>query len=373
MMFATRIAVLGMLLLSVHAAQAEETSVLKDVSASVMAGHSRIAFQFAGDVRFSTEQGKNAVRIVFSRTRAASAQVLARQVLTAGPVESIAFQRPASDSIIAVISLTAGSTYRCVCPASGTELYVDVKGSAAVRQRLVPAKPVKAQTAPAAAPAVAVQEPARTSGSSSLIDIPGVARRQMEQENARQDKRAGRMSEDMAGLPAGSVVLISVLIGLGVTVVLLGLVARSQRTPLPVPVAAVTVPDPAVTPVQMTRIHPLYVDDDDMKPEPERVRALFSAPMREEEPEEDYGRETSLQLARTFRRGSEEISLARKFHEHPTSTLTPAKMQTAMSRATTKTQRLSAARKLGVGRGEFDLADKLKAMSQSPVKKEEQA
>ena len=74
-----------------------------------------------------------------------------------------------------------------------------------------------------------------------------------------------------------------------------------------------------------------------MKPEPERIRALFSAPMREEEPEEDFGRETSLQLARTFRRGSEEITLARKFHEHPTSPLTPAKMQTAMSRATTKT------------------------------------
>ena len=108
-----------------------------------------------------------------------------------------------------------------------------------------------------------------------------------------------------------------------------------------------------------------------MKPEPERIRALFNAPVREEDPEEDAGRETSLQLARTFRRGSEEITLARKFHERPSPALTPAKMQTAMARATTKSQRLTAARKLGVGRGEFDLAEKLKALSQPPATNEE--
>lgn len=371
MMYATRIAVLGSLLFLASASRAEETSVLNDVSSSVVGGHCRIAFEFTGDVRFSTEQGKNVVRIVFSRTRAASMQVLAKKVLGAGPVESITFQRPAFDSIIATLTLLSGSTYRCICPASGTELFVDVRGSAAVRQPVAAAKPVQVRTQPATPPPVAVQEPAPLASSSSLIDIPGVARRQMEQENMDDVRHADHATTDTPQRPTIPVLLISVSLSLLVTAIVLVLAGRAMRSAQPVVVSAVPEPERAPQPLQVSRALAAYHEDDDMKPEPERVRALFSAPMREEEPEEDFGRETSLQLARTFRRGSEEITLARKFHENPTSPLTPAKMQNAMSRATTKTQRLTAARKMGVGRGEFDLAEKLKTLSQPPVKKEE--
>jgi hypothetical protein len=89
--------------------------------------------------------------------------------------------------------------------------------------------------------------------------------------------------------------------------------------------------------------------------------------------EDDSGRETSLQLARTFRRGSEEITLARKFQEHTAPSLTPARMETVLAKATTRTQRLQAARKLGVGRGEFDLAAKLRSLHQAQGKKEEES
>jgi hypothetical protein len=41
-------------------------------------------------------------------------QVLAKKILSAGPVESITFQRPAPDSIIATLTLLSGSTYRSV-------------------------------------------------------------------------------------------------------------------------------------------------------------------------------------------------------------------------------------------------------------------
>jgi hypothetical protein len=353
---------------------AQELSVLNSVSTSVLGGHTRVAFQFAGDVRFSTEQAKNGVRIVFSRTRAASTPVLNRRLLNAGPLESIGFQRPAMDSIIAVLAFVNGSSYRCVCPASGNELYVDVTGSAAVRQApVVKPAPVKPAPVVAAPPQPAPEQPRNATGS-SLVDIPGVARMQMERENAVETRRAG----EAARLTMPVLVAISILVSLAVTAVALLLVVRLMRresAPAPVAVAA---PAPKASLAaqlsayqQTSLLHEEDEEEDDMKPEPDRIRALFNAPVREEEPEEDPGRETSLQLARTFRRGSEEITLARKFHERPSPALTPGKMQTAMARATTKGQRLTAARKLGVGRGEFDLAEKLKAMSQPPAKNEE--
>jgi hypothetical protein len=377
--------VLGLFLVSSSSAHAEEMSVLNNVSTSVLGGRTRVVFQFGGDVRFSTEQTKNGVRIVFSRTRAASMQVLNRRVLNAGPLEGIGFQRPAMDSIIAVLAFVNGSTYRCVCPASGNELVVDVNGSAAVRQTSIP-KPVAApktvQTQPAAAPVVASNqpasaEPARTATGSSLIDIPGLAKRQMELENAGDARRTGEPVQYSALL----LVIVSVAVSLAVTALaMLFIVKMMRREPAPVTAAPVVPAQVAsiaakVSAYQQKPLVPqdeAEEDDDDMKPEPDRIRALFNAPMREEEPEEDAGRETSLQLARTFRRGSEEITLARKFHERPSPALTPAKMQTAMARATTKSQRLNAARKLGVGRGEFDLAQKLKTMSQHPEKNEEE-
>lgn len=354
---------------------AQEMSVLNSVSTSVQGGRTRVAFQFAGDVRFSTEQAKNGVRIVFSRTRAASTPVLNRRLLNAGPLESIGFQRPAMDSIIAVLTFVNGSSYRCVCPASGNELYVEVNGSAAVRQPpAVKHAPVQPAPVVAAPPQPGPEQPRNTTGS-SLIDIPGVAKMQMEHETETETVAGPSRAGEPARWTMPVLLAISILVSLAVTSVALMVVARMmRREPAPAPVVAVT-PAPAVSIAaqlsayqQASLLQEEEDEDDDMKPEPERIRALFNAPVREEEQDEDPGRETSLQLARTFRRGSEEITLARKFHERPSPALTPGKMQTAMARATTKGQRLTAARKLGVGRGEFDLAEKLKAMAQPPSK-----
>jgi hypothetical protein len=93
----------------------------------------------------------------------------------------------------------------------------------------------------------------------------------------------------------------------------------------------------------------------------------------QEEPgeEEDGERETSLQLARSFRRGSEEITLSRRLHAQPVAPLSVGKMQQMLARSTTQTQRLHAARKLGVGRGELDLALKLKTLRPAQPKTEE--
>lgn len=224
------------------AATPQDMAVLNSVSASVVGGHTRVAFQFAGDVRFSTEQAKNGVRIVFSRTRPASTPVLTRRVLNAGPLESIGFQRPTMDSIIAVLAFVSGSSYRCVCPAGGNELYVDVNGSAAVRQTpVVKSAPVKPAPAPvvAAQPQQAVPEQPRSAAGSSLIDIPGVARMQMEREAL--SGTSQRMQT--GGLTMPVLVVISVGVSMAITAVALLLLARMmRREPVPAPAPVVAVP-----------------------------------------------------------------------------------------------------------------------------------
>ena len=96
--------------------------------------------------------------------------------------------------------------------------------------------------------------------------------------------------------------------------------------------------------------------------------------MPDPEPEEsediDDEHETSLQLARTFRRGSEEIALARRMQDHVTPKISAARMEETLTHATTTDKRLQQARKLGVGRGEMELAMKLRTLRAAEKNKE---
>lgn len=354
---------------------ADGPAVLKDVAVTGTPGQGRVSFAFSGDVRFSIEEGKNAVRVLFAHARPADAGVLARRASATGPVSHVAFQRPAADSIVAHIALAPGSTYRWVRPAGSSMLHVDVRGTAPAR----PVAAVRPQPAPAPRELKPVVEPSLsappTAAPSCIVDIPAIARRQVDEEAqyAAGSVRDGRAAT--VAFPPLGVALLSVVLSLVGTAGILALVRkmRPAHTGGTMPAAAAPVLPPAARPRPLVSMRPAPVEqEEEPGGEPDRIRALFAATAGDREAEEDTGRETSLQIARTFRRGSEEISLARKFHEQPAPSLTPAKMQTVLSRATTKTKRLHAARKMGVGRGEFDLAEKLSALAQTPVRKEDE-
>jgi hypothetical protein len=206
----------------------------------------------------------------------------------------------------------------------------------------------------------------------SLIDIPGLARRQMEPENQETTPPRPQASHDTpaSGLSPGIALLISLCVSFGSTVAGLGLWVllrrhndRRKRKHHALP--ELNLPAPA------------QPDADSFTGRFDRKQAdaiRFNERIAStvlDDVEEEFERETSLQLARTFRRGSEEIALAQRLHEHAVPAFTPERMDTVLSRATTTTQRLHAARKMGVGRGEFDLAVKLKSMTQVQEKKEE--
>jgi hypothetical protein len=98
-------------------------------------------------------------------------------------------------------------------------------------------------------------------------------------------------------------------------------------------------------------------------PETLRSRHLEEPPADEDQDEESY------QMARSFSRGREEVLLARKFQEAPT--ITQHRITRVVSDDAGTSQRTAAARKLGVGRGEVDLAVRLKGLQNGRTMKEE--
>jgi hypothetical protein len=194
-----------------------------------------------------------------------------------------------------------------------------------------------------------------------VIDVAAIARSQVEAENRPANPHA-RTTNSPVDVPvkAGSPLL---LIGLLAMVALTsgGLVFFVMRLT-------------GSTPVQQTpsSVPPLQYPGHARTAVSSADEELFPAADQEERLEEEDGdRETSLQLARSFRRGSEEITLARRLHTQPAAPLSVGKMQQMLARSTTQTQRLHAARKLGVGRGELDLALKLKTLRPASPKNEE--
>ena len=391
--------VFALLLLVSRKGSADQPSVLTDIRYGVSPACSRVTLVFGGDIRFSTDHGKSLVRLGFSRTRLAPSPRAARLRFPEGLVQSVVVTRVQGDSLSVAVTLREHTTYRCVQPSGANELHIDVfpKEGMAVSSQAVTRTPPRGAAVSAAVPRTPAQGTAasmaatRTPGQSAaapvphptavthmsaqnegadleareraigLIDVAAIARAQIETENRPPDPRA-RTTQKPAAAPAeaGSPLL---LIGLMTMVALTsgGFVFVVMRRTGSVP--AQPAPRAAVPPQLHSPAHGVVppVDEDQLQPGEQEYPAE----------EEDGERETSLQLARSFRRGSEEITLSRRLHAQPAAPLSVGKMQQMLARSTTQTQRLHAARKLGVGRGELDLALKLKTLRPATPKNEE--
>jgi hypothetical protein len=359
----------GFLLVLAAAAPVGESVNLTDVRYTPQVGSSRVTLQFDGEVRYSRLGSDGVVRLGFSHTRTAIPPKIRRQLLTSGLVTAITVTPVGGDSLVVAVMLRAGTTYRCVMPSSGNALYIDVapNGGQASPARFVPVRIAPAKLPPqrpaapvrASAAAADVSAPAQTS-TSSMVDIPAIAREQVLAE-VRSSAHGGHEGapghQPLAPLMVFGLSVVAVLIPAGSTAALV--MSFRKKTPRAA-AASRPMPAPYVTPM------------------PERDsyagRTTVQSETLLEEPEPDdesgYEHETSLQLARTFRRGSEEITLARRMHDHTAPQLSHARMEETLTRAGTPTQRLHFARKLGVGRGEMDLAVKLRTMRTAEKKEE---
>ena len=361
--------VCALLLLVSWKGSADQPSILKDVRYGVLPAYSRVTLVFGGDIRFSTDHGKSLVRLVFSRTQVAPSPRAARLRFSEGLVQNVVVRRLPGDSLSVAVTLREHTTYRCVQPSGGNEVHIDVfpkEGMAPPAITRAPARgtagSVRHSPAVTRAPSQSVAaEPEVRERVGGLIDVAAIARAQVEGENPQANPHARTTKGPLATpVKAGSPLL---LIGLMTMVALTsgGLVFFVMRLTGSAPAHQIPSSSPPLQHPGQARTTVSFADE-----EP------FPAGDEEERLEEEDGeRETSLQLARSFRRGSEEITLSRRLHTQPAAPLSVSKMQQMLARSTTQTQRLHAARKLGVGRGELDLALKLKTLRPASPKNEE--
>jgi hypothetical protein len=367
------VGVLGVSLWYTTAAIAAETATLTDIRYAALTGHSRVTLQFDGEVRYSPFNAGGIVKLGFSQTRTALPAKARRQLLNSGFVTAITVTPLSGDSLIVALMMRPGTTYRCVMPASGNALHIDVSptGSAAASPRAAAVgerRPVSVALPPAKLPgghpiAQKTDTPAAISGpaqphaqTSVVVDIAAIAREQVLAESRAPVGHTYATPQPAVSpvtLLGVSTVVAMVLMGSGALLMamLRKRSARRRATARPVPVQPPVPPaprDPYAVRTQEAP-EPVLVD-----PDPDD--------------ESGYEHETSLQLARTFRRGSEEITLARRMHDRTAPQLSAARMEETLKRASTPTQRLHFARKLGVGRGEMDLAMKLRTMSTAEQK-----
>lgn len=354
-------------------ATAATSAQLTDVRYSALAGYSRVTLLFDGEVRYSRLTTDGVVRLGFSHTAVAIPLKARRQLLSTGLVTAISVVPLPGDSLVVSLMLRAGSTYRCLLPASGNALFVDVLptgGQTALPRAtsvpargnvppasLLPKRVVSGPRAAVKAPATGDPEPGESRASlSAMVDIPGIAR---EQVHAESGTAVVRME---TGQPVQRTLSPLAMLGLSLLVVFLltgtgAVLTMAFRKKPPAPAARPATGRPAFA----------------FEPPAYAGRDARDADLLVDEPDVDdesqFQHETSLQLARTFRRGSEEITLAHRMHDRTTPQLSGARMEETLTHSKTPHQRLTFARKLGVGRGEMDLAMKLRAIR--PVEKKE--
>ena len=340
-------------------ATAGENATLTDVRYSAQAGYSRVTLLFRGEVRYSPLGSDGVVRLGFSHTGIAIPMKARRQLLNSGLVTAISVSSLPGDSTIVSLMLRKATTYRCVLPASGNALYVDVlptggqsalpRLSAASTRRVTPVKPEPPQ-------ATAAQS--HVPAANPVIDIPGVAREQLHAESSPPSPHVSMQQPAQAGLTPAVALALSAIVVIMLTGSGAALALAFRKKP-----AKPAVVTPRTVWTETPVLHPTLAERGIAGPE-----LLVDDP--DENDESHFAHETSLQLARTFRRGSEEITLSRRLHDRATPQLSAARMEETLTRATTPNQRLHFARKLGVGRGEMELAVKLRSMRPAEKKEE---
>lgn len=358
--------ILGITLLCATVAVAGEgLSTLTNVRYNVQSFGSRVTLRFEGAATYSVRESHEQVIFAFSRTRVASPPGAARLSFQSGHVKSLTIDRLPADSARVVLTLADGTGYSVRPMKEGSELEIDV-----IRTRNVAAVPLPAPTKPQAKlanpkPGVPAEK------KSSLVDIPAIARNQIAAESAPQPRQTPEPArhETPVTSPQTTSGMLSPLILVAVVLVILGagigmllwLASKRQYGVAKKSVIAVA-PGPAPHKSHLT-VSPLHRE---VKKEAEETDVLDD----ETGDDETSLDESTLRLGRSFQRGEEEMNLVARLRSRSETPVMKKSMTKTLNASATQSQRLTAARKLGIGTGEVDLAIHLKKFSQKSFRKE---
>jgi hypothetical protein len=368
-------------LLPASAAGQESPSRLKDIGYAVSDTASTMTFTMQGQGAYSATQDGNSLVITFPATTAHKQLRGLRRLAQGGMIRSVNVA-PKSDADLSVVVVIQDSAqYRFVHGESPDTFSLEVLGHGATlpHKKQIPVK-------------TAALPQRRSSGTKAVVvDIPGIAAKQMEE--MRQGGAGASPAMNVGRRPVTASLILVAMIGFpfvtGVAVLLLMYYRKRARRLAPALVGtseateAVTLesaPVPEMTPVSArpTSVEEAFsvleavrgVEDPSSVLVAERVEAA-PIPVHAVETvfHDSLPTAPSFQIASALLPGSEQFELARRFAGE-TSDVTRKRIRKACATKTARTHRVRVAKRLGVGKGEVELALKLHDMAGRRARKE---
>jgi hypothetical protein len=343
-------------------AAADETgpSVLTDARYTVLERASRLALCFSGPIRYSVRRNGSTVTLQFSRTQVAPHPGAAQLVFASGDIEGATITPLAGDSLRVEVALRHTEQYTLAQPVDAGMLVMEVPATVprpaagdATRAQGGPRVPENPAPASKSSP-VDIRGPLRPPLSGPAVIEPPPAR----SAEGGDDHAVAEQRWSLTVLNG----LLAVAIAGGTTCVALFLLWRRQSKSEKRMAAAggeTDLRDPA-EPIPERDVWEPPRDQESADRFGPDVKEVWRDP-DDQETLEPY--DPVAELAERFRRGYDEVGLAVRLHGTPASPLTAETVAKAAGRGGRLT-RMNTARKLGVGRGEVDLAIHLKEYEQ---------
>jgi hypothetical protein len=343
------------------AAGQEGTASLTAIRYEQQTGGSRLTLQFVGEIRYAFARSADQLVLRFPSTRLANRTGAGTLRFQDGLVRSVSTGRAGADSIVVAVVLRERTRPTLLRPSAGNVLYLDVAAD--------PDAPV-----PQRNPAVAIPAPARAAdtrnataaASGSPVDIPALARSQVEERRrasetpalvaARSVSVQASTREEEQTLSEGRLAAAAMVLSVGSTIaLLLFLRRRAVRNVAPDQTSELDSEPAARTETvyrmpELATVHPR--GDETLQDE---VEPMF---------------DDQVQMARAFQRGKGEVGLAMALRARTSSKANRQRLVDIAEKGGSHAQRRSAARKLGVGVGEVELASQLQKLQDRTKHKE---
>jgi hypothetical protein len=349
----------GLALWGSSAAGQEGAASLTAIRYEQQSGGSRLTLQFAGEIRYALSRSADRLVLRFPSTRLANKTGAGTLRFQDGLVRSVSTGRAGADSIVVAVVLRERTRPTLLRPSAGNVLYLDVAAD--------PDAPAPLNIPASAIPAsVRTADPrnAKAAGSASPVDIPALARSQVEERRREAETRAavgtrtvslsepGR--EERPTVPEIPLAAAAVVLSVGTTIALLLFLRRRavRREVLEQP----SEPEAALRTEtvyrmpELTTTHPQ--SDETVQDE---VEPMF---------------DDQVQMARAFQRGKGEVGLAMALRARTSPKANRQRLVDIAEKRGSYAQRRTAARKLGVGVGEVELAAQLQKLQDRTKHKE---
>jgi hypothetical protein len=352
-----------------------QSSRLTNIGYSMRDTVSRVTFSVEGKISYVLMQSADTLVIRCAGMKAEKPLQELNRSIEAGLIRSVSVATRPDDMLDIIVGLRRPAPFRMKHVESSNSLALEVLGRAPTavsnvsspKEKSLPGKKEIARQSPKHVSREAGSPPTRQ----SVVDIAAIARAQVDPEKGSVPPMTGSTQKHAGAHPLTSGLILAALAAWPLATIAAILILKNQqkRSRRQAEVAPARVPDAVLRSLEPVAVMPI-----DLSPSmPEAVAEEPVLVPEEVKPDEglaDY--DHSFQIAQSLIQGNEQYALAKRFATE-SSELNRKRIRKACAAKTARTHRVRVAKRLGVGKGEVELAIKLRDMAGRRPRKEKRS